>query len=191
MVVVGGDALPPRQAEAGDAAKVRRWVIALVDKVTTVGLEAVVDPVPGVADVHVPNDVGLRQRLPWATDRGPSSPRAAAPYCVKSAAAVAVAVTSPKSASPRPLHSCRAVANPAILSFLDRTVFMRDQGRRVNREIRLTVASFRWRWRGSSGRNRRRKFLTGRLICQYRNAIGVSSPTGCRKMSAPVARRVG
>jgi hypothetical protein len=93
------------------------------------------------------------------TDRGPSSPRAAAPYCVKSAAAVAVAATSPKSASPRPLHSCRAVANPAILSFIDRTVFMRDQGRRVNRENRLTVASFRWRWRGSSGRQSPKEIL--------------------------------
>lgn len=159
MVVVGGDALQPRQAEAGDAAKVRRWIIALVDKVTTVGLEATVDPVPGVADVHVPNDVGLRQRLPWAPLIGAPRRRGQRPPIVKSAAAVAVAATSPKSASPRPLHSCRAVANPAILSFIDRTVFMRDQGRRVNREIRLTVASFRWRWRGSSERQSPKEIL--------------------------------
>src|ERR1700740_3081991 len=52
--------LQPGQADSGDAPKVRRRGMALVDKVTTIGLEAVVDPVPGVADVHVPNDVALR-----------------------------------------------------------------------------------------------------------------------------------
>jgi hypothetical protein len=50
----------PGQAESGDAPEVRRWIVALVNKVTAIGLESVVDPVPGVTDVHVPNHVGLR-----------------------------------------------------------------------------------------------------------------------------------
>src|ERR1700692_220519 len=54
------DPLQPGQAQAGDAAEIRRWVVALVDEVTAIGLESVVHPVPSVAYVHVPHHVGLR-----------------------------------------------------------------------------------------------------------------------------------
>ena len=36
------DPLQPGQAQAGDAAEIRRWVVALVDEVTAIGLESVV-----------------------------------------------------------------------------------------------------------------------------------------------------
>jgi hypothetical protein len=52
--------LQPGQAESWDAPEVRWGIIALVNEVTAIGLESVVDPVPGVTDVHVPNHVGLR-----------------------------------------------------------------------------------------------------------------------------------
>jgi hypothetical protein len=58
--------LQPGQAEAGNASKIRWWIISLINKMTTISLEPVVDPVPGVADIHVPNNICLRQVLAWA-----------------------------------------------------------------------------------------------------------------------------
>src|SRR5262249_40853338 len=54
------------QAEAGNAAQVRRRVIPLVNELTAICLETVIDPVPRVADIHVPDDIRRRQMLPGA-----------------------------------------------------------------------------------------------------------------------------
>ena len=74
-----------------------------MDKLTAIGLEPVVDPVPGVADIHVPNDVGLRQVLPWAPLIGPR----VLPWAVPAA--------SPTAATARLLDSTA----PAMIRFRD------------------------------------------------------------------------
>ena len=44
----------------------RRWIIAIPNKLADITHPADGDPVPGVADIRVPNDIGRRQGLSWA-----------------------------------------------------------------------------------------------------------------------------
>jgi hypothetical protein len=57
------------QADGGAVAggrTMRRWISSIPNKLADVTHPADRDPVPGVADTHVPNDIGRRQGLPRA-----------------------------------------------------------------------------------------------------------------------------
>jgi hypothetical protein len=56
------------QADGGSVARgrtVRRWISAIPNKLAGITHPADGDPVPGVADIRVPMDIGRRQGLSW------------------------------------------------------------------------------------------------------------------------------
>ena len=48
----------------------RRWTIAIPNKLAGIAHTADRHPEPGVADIRVPMDIARRQRLPWAPVMG-------------------------------------------------------------------------------------------------------------------------
>lgn len=44
----------------------RRWIVTVPDKLPNIAHSPDGHPEPGVADIHIPNDIGLRQGLPRA-----------------------------------------------------------------------------------------------------------------------------